>query len=193
MPEFRKKYEDVENILQCWEQNTSIVITAASDHLTTNDNCDVRGDGSALHDNNDSFIDTKPACVDDEFKCGHISTLPDNDNVDSQPNPVDIDTQSHQDDVDTEPRYDDIEIQPGYIDTDIHQRDYKSGHGNVDSKSRCDKIVSLVNSNPINVDRINELFQYGHITDFKTDQVDADVGDHKQTDNKGIYVVIIDT
>ena len=64
--------------------------------------------------------------------------------------------------MDTEPRYDDIEIQPGYFDTDIHQRDGKSGYGNVDSKS---------------------LFQYGHVTDFKTDQVDADV-DHKQTDNK---------
>ena len=189
MPEFRKKYEDVENILQCWEQNTSIVITAASDHLTTKAKCDVRGDGSALHDNDDSFIDTKPACVDDEFKCGHISTLQDNDNVDSQPNPVDIDTQSHQVDVDTEPRYDDIEIQPGYIDTDIHQRDDTSGHGNVDSKSRCDKIVSLVNSNPINVDRVNVFSQYGNVTDFKTDQVDADVGDHKQTDNKvSVYI-----
>ena len=49
----------------------------------------------------------------------------------------------------------------------------------------CDKIASLVNSNPINFNRINELFQYGHVTDFKTDQVDIDVGDHKQTDNKG--------
>ena len=85
--------------------------------------------------------------------------------------------------MDTEPRYDDIEIQPGYIDTDIHQRDDKSGHGNVDSKSRCDKIVSLVNSNPINVDRVNVFSQYGNVTDFKTDQVDANV-DHKQTDNK---------
>ena len=115
--------------------------------LTAKANCDVRGDGSALDDNDDSFIDTEPAYVVDEFKSGHIITLLDHDNVDSQPNPVDTDTQSHQVDVDTEPRYDDIEIQPCYIDTDIHQHDGKSGHGNVDSKSRCDKIVSLVNSN----------------------------------------------
>ena len=31
MPEFRKKYEDVENILQCWEQNVSVQIVVAND------------------------------------------------------------------------------------------------------------------------------------------------------------------
>ena len=71
------------------------------------------------------FFDTNPACVDVNFKYGHISTLPDHDNVDSQPNTVDIDTPSQQVDVDTKPRYDDTEIQPGYIDADIHWHDAK--------------------------------------------------------------------
>ena len=89
------------------------MFTVASDHLmiTMKANHDVGGDGSALEMIVNPFIDTNPACVDFDFKCGHISTLLDHDNVDSQPNTVDIDTPSRQVDVDTEPRYDDTEIQ----------------------------------------------------------------------------------
>ena len=119
MPEFRKKYEDVKTILQCWEQNASVLITAVSD-LTTKDNHDLSGDSSALDDKDDSFVQTKPACFDDDFKCVHISIVPDHD-VDSQPSPFDIDTQLQQVGVDTEPRYDGTEsIQPDYIGADIH-------------------------------------------------------------------------
>ena len=130
MPEFRKKYDDVENILRCWEQNVSVVITATSD-LTLKVTSDMSHmHGSSTSDGNDdsnhqSVIDANHTC-DDDFKHGQTSTLPDHD----------VDLQSSLVDMNTKPGYVDVDTQPmtGHVDTQTGCDDTKPGHLGADAE-----------------------------------------------------------
>ena len=140
MPEFRKKYADVENILQCWEQNVSVMLTVAND-LTTSDMGSDNATLGITTDLNEKSVNDDISDGDD-CKHGHTGALP---------NHNDVDCQTILNDTDIKPSHVDVKGQPGYDldngDVDIHlnvdidsqtsqchTHGYADSHGNVEYK-----------------------------------------------------------
>ena len=140
MPEFRKKYADVENILQCWEQNVFVMLTVAND-LTTSDMGSDNATLGITTDLNEKFVNDDISDGDD-CKHGHTGALPNHDDVDCQTILNDTDIKPSQVDVKGQPGYDldngDVDI---HLNVDIdsqtsqcHTHGYADSHGNVDYK-----------------------------------------------------------
>ena len=129
MPEFRKKYADVENILQCWEQNVSVMLTVAND-LTTSD---MGSDNATLGITMKSLLMMILVMATTASMVTLVLYLTILNDTDIKPSHVDVKGQ---------PGYDldngDVDI---HLDIDIdsqtsqcHTHGYADSHGNVDYK-----------------------------------------------------------